>query len=55
VIADDHEIVRRGLRTTIASEPDLRLLGEACTGREALEIAARVSADVLLLDPHWPS
>ncbi|GAB4443233.1 MAG: response regulator transcription factor [Chloroflexi bacterium OHK40] len=54
VIADDHEIVRRGLRTTIAGEPDLQMLGEARTGRETLEIVARVRADVLLLDIQMP-
>lgn len=54
VIADDHEIVRRGLRTTILGEPDLRLLGEARSGHETLELVARVSARVLLLDIQMP-
>jgi DNA-binding NarL/FixJ family response regulator len=54
VIADDHEVVRRGLRMTIAGEPDLRLLGEARNGREAVEVTAATSPDVLLLDIHMP-
>ena len=40
IIADDHEVVRLGLRMTIAGEPDMRLLGEARTGHEALALAS---------------
>jgi DNA-binding NarL/FixJ family response regulator len=54
VIADDHEIVRRGLRLTIAGEPDMRLLGEACDGNEAVALVAASRPDVLLLDIHMP-
>jgi NarL family two-component system response regulator LiaR len=54
LIADDHEIVRRGLRMTIAGEEDMRLLGEARTGREAVELAAALRPNVVLLDVQMP-
>ncbi|NOX61239.1 MAG: response regulator transcription factor [Chloroflexi bacterium] len=54
VIADDHEIVRRGLRMTIAGEEDMVLLGEASNGREAVDLVARTQPDVALLDIHMP-
>jgi len=53
-IADDHEIVRRGLRMTILGEEDMELVGEAATGREAVLLAAAQSPDVLLLDIQMP-
>lgn len=54
VIADDHEMVRRGLRMTIAAEPDLVLLGEATTGREAVRLAAELLPTLVLLDVQMP-
>lgn len=53
-IADDHEIVRRGLRMTILGEEDMELAGEATNGREAVLLAAAQSPDVLLLDIQMP-
>jgi len=54
VLADDHEIVRRGLRMTIQGEADMQLVGEAETGRQAVELAAKTHPDVLLLDIQMP-
>lgn len=54
IIADDHEVVRRGLRMTIVGEPDLRLLGEARNGREAVDLAAATRPHVALLDVQMP-
>lgn len=54
VIADDHEIVLRGLRMTIQGEEDMQLLGEARSGREALARVAETRPDVLLLDIQMP-
>jgi len=53
-IADDHEIVRRGLRMTILGEEDMELVGEAANGREAVLLATAQSPDVLLLDIQMP-
>ncbi|MBN2549008.1 MAG: response regulator transcription factor [Anaerolineales bacterium] len=53
-IADDHEIVLRGLRMTIQGEADMTLLGEARSGRQAIALAARVHPQVLLLDLQMP-
>lgn len=54
VIADDHEVVRRGLSMTIAGEPDMRLLGAAATGAEAIALVQATHPDVVLLDIHMP-
>lgn len=53
-IADDHEIVRRGLRMTILGEEDMALVGEAANGVEAVQLAAVQRPDVLLLDIQMP-
>jgi DNA-binding NarL/FixJ family response regulator len=53
-IADDHAIVRAGLRQHLSDEVDLRVTGEACNGREALELARGGEIDVLLLDLSMP-
>lgn len=54
LIADDHAIVRTGLRTLLQSEPTLELIGEASGGYEAIELVAKTSPDVLLLDLSMP-
>ena len=53
-IADDHEIVRRGLRMTVLGEEDMQLVGEATNGQEAVQLAAAQHPDVLLLDIQMP-
>ena len=53
-IVDDHAIVRQGLRQLLEGEVDLRVTAEAADGREALEIARRGEADVLLMDLSMP-
>jgi NarL family two-component system response regulator LiaR len=54
LIADDHAIVREGLRALIATEPGLELVAEACDGTEALEQARSLQPDVILLDMMMP-
>jgi len=54
LVADDHAIVRGGLRALLKAEPDMELVGEATGGREAVELAARCRPDVLVLDISMP-
>ncbi len=54
LIADDHAIVRQGLRTLISSEEGLELVDEAANGSEAVEKALRLRPDVILLDLVMP-
>ncbi|HEV2228287.1 MAG TPA: response regulator transcription factor [Steroidobacteraceae bacterium] len=54
LIADDHPVVRRGLRDVVASEADMTVVGEAKTGDEALELACKVEWDVAVLDYSMP-
>lgn len=54
LIADDHAIVRRGLRTLIAGEPDMKVAGEASDGYEVVARARDLDPDVILLDLVMP-
>lgn len=54
VIADDHAIVRTGLREYFSGHVDLRVTGEAANGREALELVREGDLDVLLMDLSMP-
>jgi len=54
LIADDHPIVRNGLRGAFANEPDIEVCGEAANGREAVERAVREGVDVVLMDLRMP-
>jgi two-component system, NarL family, response regulator LiaR len=54
LMADDHPVVRRGLRTLISSEPGMELVGEAADGVEAVEKARALAPDVILLDLMMP-
>lgn len=54
LIADDHPIVREGLRTLIASEAGIELVGEAVNGAEAVSLACALRPDVILMDLIMP-
>lgn len=54
LLADDHAIVRDGLRSIMAGESDLELVGEAVDGREAVEKAKKLLPDVIVMDIEMP-
>ncbi len=54
VIADDHEVVRQGVRNILESEPDFLLCAEATTGRDALAFCEKHQPDVAILDISMP-
>ena len=53
-LADDHAILRSGLRLLLAREPDMAVVGEATDGREAVDWMARESAEVVVMDVGMP-
>jgi DNA-binding NarL/FixJ family response regulator len=54
VLADDHDVVRRGLAMVLESEPDLQVVGEVRNGQEAIDVAVRLRPDLVLLDVKMP-
>jgi DNA-binding NarL/FixJ family response regulator len=54
VVADDQVLVRAGFRVLVDTAPDLRVVGEAGTGQEAVEVTRRLRPDVVLMDIRMP-
>ena len=54
LLADDHEIVRRGLRSILGTRPDWEICGEAADGREAVDEAKRLLPDLVIMDIGMP-
>src|SRR6266704_6633743 len=55
LVADDHEVVRKGLVSLLQAQPDWQVCGEAGDGREAVEKAQQLKPDVVILDIGMPS
>jgi DNA-binding NarL/FixJ family response regulator len=54
LIADDHPLFRKGMRTLLAAAQDTEIAGEATTGQEAIELADSLQPDVILMDLQMP-
>jgi DNA-binding NarL/FixJ family response regulator len=54
VLADDHAVVRSGTRELLEQQPDLKIVGEAADGEEAIRLAHELKPDVLVMDVRMP-
>ena len=54
LLADDHKMLREGLRVLLDSQPGMRVVGEAASGKEALEKAGELKPDVVVMDLSMP-
>lgn len=54
LIAEDHQTVREGIKLLIAAQPDMEVIGEAGDGEEAIELAKRLSPDLIVMDVSMP-
>lgn len=54
LVADDHPVVRDGLTTMLATQPDFQVVGEAENGNEVVNLAERLKVDIVLLDLEMP-
>lgn len=54
LLADDHAVVRRGFRLILDGQPGLQVVGEACNGREAVQLATALDPDIVILDVSMP-
>lgn len=54
LLADDHAVLRAGLRALLDAEPDLEVVGEAATGEEAIEEARKLRPDIVIMDLSMP-
>jgi DNA-binding NarL/FixJ family response regulator len=54
LLADDHEIVRKGLRSVLVAQGDCEIVGEAADGRQAVALAKELSPDIAVLDISMP-
>ena len=55
LLADDHMVVRQGLKALLEAQPDMIVVGEASNGRQALQIARKLAPDVVVMDIAMPS
>lgn len=50
LIADDHPLFRKGMRSLLESLPDFEVLGEAASGQSSIQLAADLQPDIILMD-----
>lgn len=55
LLADDHEVMRDGLRSLLNSQPGMEVIAEAASGREAVELAVKKKPDVIIMDINMPN
>ena len=55
MVADDHDLVRQGLRSMLEAQVGWTVCGEATTGREAVDLAQQLQPDVVVIDVHMPN
>ena len=54
LLADDHAVVRQGFRRILESQPDMEIIGEAGNGREAVDLAEKLTPDLIVMDVAMP-
>ena len=54
LIADDHEIVRQGIRRVLEAKPEWEICGEAANGQEAVRLAQELTPDIIIMDVSMP-
>ena len=54
LLVDDHELIRRGMHMVLDAEPDMRVVGQASTGEEAVHLTEQLTPDVVLMDVRMP-
>ena len=54
LLADDHALVRQGLRLILEAQPDMEIVGQAGNGKEAVELAEKLKPDVIVMDVAMP-
>lgn len=54
LLADDQDLIRRGLTALLTTDPELAVVGEATNGREAVKLVAKLNPDVVLMDVRMP-
>jgi two-component system, NarL family, response regulator NreC len=54
LLADDHAVVRQGFKMILSAQADMEIVGEAANGREAVELAAQLNPDIVVMDVAMP-
>ena len=54
LLADDHAVVRQGFKMILGAQADMEIVGEAANGREAVELAAQLNPDIVVMDVAMP-